>query len=166
MNEESLEFDLDLEPNEEHINRTQNRIQNLSSKVRQQAEETATERKAREEAEARAVNAEKRAEFLEAFNGVSAKFPAASEHRDAIQEKVMAGYSVEDAAVSVLNAEGKLTPSTETPMQTQETFGGSATTPPIQGETKSAAEMTQEERRALLIEADKRGEVEQALKSF
>lgn len=161
MNEESLELDLELDGNE-NINKSEERIKSLSSKVRDTAKERDTEREARETAEAKATAAEKRAEFLESFAGVSATQPNAVEFKDAIQEKVLAGYTVEDATAAVLVAEGKYTPPA-VEMSVEQAAGGSASNPPLQGAEKPVGEMSQEERRAQLIEADKRGEVSQIL---
>ena len=164
MSDQELELDLDLEE-EPNINRSEQRIKDLSSKVRNQAQETATEREARQQAETRAETAEKRAEFLESFAGVAAKFPNASEYKDAIQEKVLSGYSVEDAAVAVLNAEGKLLPQ-DTQTEPQSEIGGSASLPPLGGAEKPLDGLTSEEKRARLIEADQRGELAEALRRF
>lgn len=164
MSDQELELDLDLEE-EPNINRSEQRIKNLSSKVKEQAQETATEREAREKAETRADAAEKKAEFLESFAGVAAKFPNASEYREAIQEKVLSGYSVEDATVAVLNTEGKLLPQDQT-TEAESALGGSASMPPLGGEQKSTNDMTLDEKRAKLMEADQRGELAEALRGF
>lgn len=157
--DESLELDLDLN-DEPVVNKTEERIKNLSSKAKTFATERDEAKAAAEAAQARAEAAEKERDFFANFSKESVKYPAASEHMDAIKEKVMAGYSVEDATVSVLNAEGKLTPQAqEVPADTGTALGGSATTPPLSGESKPVGEMTQEERRAALIEADRRGEL-------
>lgn len=161
MNEESLELDLDLDGNE-NINKSEERIRNLSSKVRDTAKERDEAKAAQEMSEAARLAAEKKAEFLESFATVSATQPGAVEFKDAIQEKVLAGYTVEDATAAVLVAEGKYTPpAVETPVE--QAAGGSASNPPLQGAEKPVGEMSQEERRAQLIEADKRGEVSQIL---
>lgn len=162
---DELELDLDLEE-DPNINRTENRIKNLSSKVKETATERDQAKTAAEAAEARADAAEKKAEFLDAFTGLSGKYPNATEHREAIQEKVLAGYSVEDATVSVLNAEGKLMPQAETAPDMGSPLGGSATTPPISGEPRPTSDMTREEKRAALLEADKSGELADALRNF
>lgn len=162
MNDESLELDLGSDEDENLNNRAESRIKDLSSKVRDTAKERDTERQGREEAEAKASAAEKKAEFLESFATVSANQPNAVEFKDAIQEKVLAGYSIEDATAAVLVAEGKYTPP-PIEMSVEQAAGGSASNPPLQGAEKPVGEMSQEERRSQLIEADKRGEVAQIL---
>src|SRR3990167_6846125 len=97
-------------PEGEDINKTQERITTLSSKVKKTAEQRDAEAEARKEAEAKTVVAEQERDFFKGFSTVSTKYPAAPEYQDKIWEKVKGGYSVEDAAVSVLNAEGKLVP--------------------------------------------------------
>lgn len=159
-----LELDLDLETEEPNLNRTEERIRNLSSKVKANAQEAATEREAHAAAEARADAAEKKAEFLDSFTGLTSKYPNATEHRDAILEKVQAGYTVEDATVSVLNAEGKLMPQAEI-ASGESPLGGSAAISGLGGQ-KSVGEMTREEKRAALMEADSRGEIAEALRRF
>lgn len=159
--DESLELDLDLGEDENINNRSQERIKNLSSKVKEAAGERDAAKAAAEAAETGRLDAEKKLSFLESFSDVSTKHPGATEYREAIQEKVLSGYTVEDATVAVLAAEGKYTPpAVEVPAEN--VAGGSA---PIQltGENKTVAEMSQEERRAQLVEADKRGEISQIL---
>lgn len=162
---EEYDLDLDLNDDPQINNRAEQRIKDLSSKVREKAQETEAERKAREEAETRAAAAEKRAEFLESFSDVAAKYPGASDFKAQIEERVQKGYTVEDATVSVLNAEGKFAGSAqEAPLVpiTQDTAaGGSAVT--TFGDGRSASDMTREEKRALLEEADKNGELAQIL---
>lgn len=160
---EELELDLDLDE-DPNINRTEERIRKLSSKVKEQAGETATEREQRIVAEERAEKAEKRAEFLDGFTGLASKYPNATEHRDAIQEKVLAGYSIEDATVSVLAAEGQFVPQTQASPPTDSPLGGSAVTASLSGDQKSVPEMSREEKREALLEADKRGEIAEFLK--
>lgn len=158
------EFELDLNE-DENINRTEQRIKDLSSKAKTFAQERDDAKAAAEAAEARAASLEKEKEFYASFSTNIAKYPGAAEHTDAIKEKVLAGYSVEDATVSVLNAEGKLMPQAqiETYTAPEPAAGGSATTPPLAGPSTEASGMTQEERRAALLEADKRGELAQIL---
>lgn len=161
---EDLELDLDLE--DPNINRTEERIKKLSSTVRTVATER-DEANAKAETEATArLAAEKERDFYASFSTNTSKFPAASEHIDAIKEKVLAGYSVEDATVSVLNAEGKLMPQAEIAPNVDSGIGGSAATPSLNTADKPVGEMSREEKRTALLEADKRGEVAEALRSF
>lgn len=164
MNEDSLELDLELD-NENINNRAESRIKDLSSKVKEKSQIAEENAKKAEEADQRAQAAEKRAEFLESFTEVSSKHPEAAEYRDAIQEKVLAGYTMEDATVAVLAAEGKYTP----PAVEQEVVapvtagGGSASNPPLQGAEKPLTEMSRDDKRALLVEAEKSGELAKIL---
>lgn len=161
---EELDLDLDFQE-DQNINKTEERIRNLSSKVKEKAQETATEREARLAAEARAEAAEKTVAFLNDFSNMASKFPNAPEYREAIQEKVLAGYSVEDATVAVLNAEGKLMPQEQGPIAPIESpIGGSASMPPLTTGERSASDMSLDEKRAALMEADQRGELAQVIK--
>ena len=156
------EFELDLEGSED-INKTELRIKNLSSKVRDTATERDEAKKLAEEAEARAIAAEKKAEFLGSFTEVSAKYQGATEYREAIEAKVQAGYSVEDATVSVLNAEGKLTQPTQTAQPITAGGGSAATIIPGTSE-KSVQEMSQAERREALQDPERQAELEAILR--
>lgn len=159
------ELELDLEGSED-INKTELRIKNLSSKVRDASVERDVAKAAAEAADARALAAEKKVEFLGSFTDISAKYQGASEYRDAIEEKVQAGYSVEDATVSVLNAEGKLQPQTQQEASRPITSagGGSAATVLPDTGTKSVSEMTQAERREALLDPDRQAELESILR--
>ncbi len=112
------------------------------------------EAKARLEAETKASTLEKENSFLNSFTDVTAKFPTASEYKDKIKEKVMSGYSVDDATVAILHAEGKLTAPTA---PRENPAGGSAPNQIVQNPTKSPAEMSSGERWAALAEEEKRG---------
>lgn len=152
-----MDDNLDLDLGTEQINRADKRIQDLSSKVK----ETSTERDAAkakaETAEAARLSAEKERDFYASFSDTVAKFPAASEYKDKIKEKVMAGYTAEDATVAVLNAENKLVPPPPAPLEPA--GGGSAVNQLPTGGTKSVAEMNRDEKRQALIEAEKRGDI-------
>ncbi len=160
------EFELDLEGSED-INKTELRIKNLSSKVRETATERDEAKAATEVAEARAAAAEKKAEFLGSFTEVSSKYQGATEFRDAIEEKVLGGYSVEDATVSVLNANNRLIPQqqqVEAPRPITAGGGSAATMIPDNGLSKSVQEMTQAERREALTNPEIQGELESILR--
>lgn len=150
---DELELDLGSE-----INKTEQRITDLSSKVKTIAGERDTANAKVAEAEAARLTVEKERDFYSGFSDTVSKYPNASEHKDAIKEKVLAGYSVEDATVSVLNKEGKLTPRVEVVPQVP-AGGGSAINQPTNGAQKQVSEMTQAERRAALVEAEKRGDI-------
>ncbi len=160
---DELELDLDIQNDENLNNRANERITSLSSKVKETAKERDDAKAAAQAADEARQAAEKKMEFLESFTNVAAKYPNASEYREAIQEKVMSGYTVEDAAAAVLVAEGKYTPPAEVSAPIESPAGGSAATALPQGDGRSPYEMTQEERRQALLDADKRGEVAQAI---
>ena len=75
--------------------------------------------------------------------------------KEKIKEKVLAGYTVEDATVAVLASEGKLT----TPTETENVAGGSATNPPSSGGPNPLEEMTREEKREEILKAAERGDI-------
>lgn len=150
--------ELDLNT-DDTINRTQERIKDLSSKVKETSEaRDAANAKVETETAAR-LTAEKERDFYSSFSESVVKYPGASEYKDKIKEKVLAGYSTEDATVAVLNSEGKLTPSAP-PVQTPApAAGGSAVNQLPTGETKPVSEMTRDEKRQALFEAEKRGDI-------
>ena len=136
-----------ITPTPEPESRAQERITQLSEKVRLEAE-------GRTAAEAKALAAEKKAAFAEGYAEMLSSHPAAKEFKADIQAKVEAGSSVEDATYAVLGKAGKLgAPApAPTPIQSQQVAGGSAANSIPQG-VKSVAEMTQAERRAELEKA-------------
>lgn len=119
-------------------NRSEQRIKDLSDKYAKEAEG----RKA--EAEARA-KAEKEVEFYKGFTPLTAKYQAAGELQDKIKEKVMAGYDVEDATVSVLMREGKL----QNESRRESPIGGSAPNT-LRNADKEYSEMNSLEKREAL----------------
>jgi hypothetical protein len=146
---EDLDLDLNLDNEEQNINnnRAQKRFTDLSEKVKLTAQERDDLAKAKAEADVKAEKAEKERDFYKDFSTSSAKYPGATDYQDKILEKVKSGYTVEDATVSVLNAEGKLT----TPQAPRESPAGGSATNSMKGEgEKTIAEMTQAERRAIL----------------
>lgn len=164
--DENLELDLDQD-----ITREQKRLQNLSSKVAETSKERDEAKAALEEAKKAAETATKERDFYASFSQSIAKYPGATEYQDKIKEKVMNGYTVEDATVAVLNSEGKLqpqaaAPAPEAPAEAAQpaapapAAGGSAATAiPSGGATKSPTEMSLEEKRAALLEAEQRGDL-------
>lgn len=112
--------------------------------------------KEKAEVEARLASMEKETSFLNSFSDVTAKFPTASEYKDKIKEKVMSGYSVDDATVAILHSEGKLA---STPIQQGNVAGGSAPTQIVQGGNKPLAELKSNERWDMLREAERRGDI-------
>ena len=155
MAEENYDdLDLDLENLDKDIkktNKVEERIKDLSSKVRLTSEERDEKDKLLKERDTQVASLTKENQFLSSFTDLTAKYPNAHEYKDAIKEKVLLGYDPEDAAVAVLNKEGKLGV-TEAPIVPAESpVGGSATTVPTVGE-KAIADMTQEERKSALVE--------------
>jgi hypothetical protein len=122
------------------VSPAQERITQLSDKVKTVSEE-------KDKALADASAAEKRATFAEGFADVLGTQPAAKDHKDEIKAKVLAGLSVEDATFAVLGKAGKLGNAPIAPIPTTPA-GGSAATVPAQTGEKSIGDMTQAERRA------------------
>lgn len=131
------------------VNPVEARITDLSSKVKTASEE-------RDAALAKVAAAEKKAAFAEGFVDIVTEFPQAKDHKADIEAKVMAGYSPKDAAFAVLGAAGKLgAPKVErVPVA-----GGSASTSITAPAAKASGDMTQAERRAALIEAERKGDL-------
>ncbi len=159
MPEDELNLD-NLEAQADKKLEIKNRYQQLSDKVKltaQEKEEALAKVKA--EGEARTV-AEKERDFYKGFSTHASKYPSATEHQDKIWDKVKAGYDIEDAMVSVLNKEGKLTASA--PARPTNIEGGSAPTQMI-GD-KAPDQMTTAEKFAALQELDKSGELVKGLR--
>lgn len=134
---------------ESKVDKGKNRFQELSNKV-------AITSKERDEALEKANNAQKEVEFYSSFSDTTDKYPAAKEFKDQIKEKVLQGYSMEDAAVSILAKEGKFTPAAPV---VENPAGGSATNTPTSGEAKSLDEMSLEEKRAAVEQAIEKGDI-------
>lgn len=140
--------------NEELLSRKDKRIKSLSDKYELSEKEKGDLAKAKDEADAKVLAAQKDADFYKGFNTVASKYQGASEYQDKIREKVMAGYDVEDATVSVLNKEGKfVAPKAER----ESAAGGSANTSQTVSD-KTPQEMSQDERRAALLDMEAKGE--------
>lgn len=156
----SEELDLEQLDNEiESTNKVETRIKDLSSKVKLTAEERDAAKAKVAEALAQNTNLQKEVEFLNSFGDQLSKHPEASSFRDKIKEKVLKGYSVEDATISTLASEGKLTAS-QKEVQIDNIAGGSASVnQPITGGAKTTSQMTREEKRNALLEAEQRGDI-------
>ena len=152
--------ELDLEQLDKEIegeNRVEKRIKDLSEKVRLAAEERDAGKRKLEEESTRASGLQKEVEFLNSFGDQLSKHPDASPFRDKIKEKVLKGYSIEDATISTLASEGKLSPKE---VQMDNVAGGSAAVnQPITGVQKTVSEMSRDEKRAKLLEAEQRGDL-------
>lgn len=109
-----------------------------------------------QEAEAKVQSSQKEVEFYSSFSDSLGQYPQASAYKDTIREKVMAGYTVEDATISVLAKEGKLTQSD--PVR-QSPAGGSASNQIQQGGAKSIGDMTRDEKRQAILDAEKKGDI-------
>lgn len=157
--EEINDSELDFELEEEKKPRRDQRVDNALSEKQKAEELAAKESKAREKAEKEAEAARKDLEFYKNFNTVSSKYQGASEYQDQIREKAALGLSLDEAAMLVLTQEGKYTPPTAPVEPPPSPVGGSAATQLKAGGDKPIGEMTQEERRAELVEAEKRGDI-------
>ena len=154
------ELDLEQLDNEiEGESKVEKRIKDLSGKVRLTAEERDGFKAKADEESNRASGLQKEVEFLNSFGDQLTKYPEAVSFRDKIKEKVLKGYSIEDATISTLASEGKLTPK-EPVIDTSNVAGGSAAVnQPITGGQKTVFEMTRDEKRAKLFEAEQRGDI-------
>lgn len=157
MAEEELDLELDTQE-QDNINKVEKRIKSLSEKVKLTSEERDTLAKAKEEEANARANAEKERDFYKGFNKVSTKYPGANEYQDKILEKVNAGYDVEDATISILAKEGKFTPA-QPKTESEKVAGGSASTGITGKADKSPSEMSQDERRAQLMDLEAKGEL-------
>lgn len=153
---------LDLEQLDNQIendNKIEKRIKDLSEKVRLTSEERDAERTKLDEALKASSGLQKEVEFLNSFGNQLGKYPDASQFRDQIKEKVLKGYSIEDATVSTLASQGKLNPQREEITIDNVAGGSAAVNQPITGGQKTVTQMTRDERRNALLEAEKRGDL-------
>lgn len=139
-------------------NRSEERIKQLSGKVEMTAKERDEQAQLAKESAEKAATAEKERDFYKGFADEVAKNPAARDLQDEIKSKVMAGYSLEDATIASLAKAGKLQ-STAPVVERENPAGGSAATNAPQGGTKTVAEMSRDEKRAALLDAEKRGDL-------
>lgn len=141
------ELELELEDND-----VEKRIKDLSRKVKLTSEERDEKQRLLEERDAQLGTVSKERDFFKDFSGNIAKYPQATEYQDVIKEKVMSGYTVEDATIAVLAKEGKLTQAPTPTVPPANPAGGSAPTNVSSGE-KPIEEMSRDEKRAALMEA-------------
>jgi hypothetical protein len=153
--EEDTQEDVQLDDDVQE-SKVEKRIRQLSNKVKLTSKERDELVKAKKTLETERDSAKKEAEFYSAFSDTTDKYPAAKEYKNKIKEKVLGGYSVEDAAVAVLAKEGKLT-MPQSPKDNP--AGGSATNPPATGESKPLSEMSREEKRTEVLKAIDRGDI-------
>jgi len=154
---------LDLEQLDNEIekeSKVEKRIKDLSEKVRLTAEERDAEKRKLEEFTSQNSNLQRERDFYASFSDVVSTNPAAKDHKDDILAKVKGGYSVEDATFAVLGKAGKLGVQPQPQPVIESPAGGSAAVnQPIAGGQKTVSEMTREEKRNALIEAEKRGDI-------
>lgn len=153
MDEQKLD---ELQADINNKNTVEERFINLNRGKKEAEAKAETLAKEKSEVEAKLAQMEKDTSFLNSFSDVTAKFPSASEYKDKIREKVMTGYSVDDATISILHAEGKLN---ATPVQQGNVAGGSATNQITQSGSKTIKEMSSSERWDALKEAEKKGDI-------
>lgn len=159
------ELDLNLEDldqidqNAEQKLQVKNRFQQLSEKVKTEAQgREEAETKFKVEAEGKA-QAEKERDFFKNFSQLSSKYPSATSYQDQILAKVNSGYDVEDATLAILAKEGKLgvtnMPITES--RPDNITGGSASTIINETGDKRPEEMSTDEKRNALLQMEKEG---------
>src|SRR3990167_965157 len=155
---EEDELDLELEEDkQDSINKVEKRIKSLSEKVKLTSEERDELKGLNDSLTAEKHTLSKERDFYKGFNQVSTKYPGASEYQDKILEKVNAGYDVEDATISILAKEGKFNP-TQPKAEEEKVAGGSASIAMKGGEDKTPEKMSQDERRAALLDFEAKGE--------
>lgn len=133
------------------------RIKQLSEKVENTSKERDELAKLKGEEETKRIAAEKERDFYQGFATTLGKYPKASEHQEEIKSKVLSGYSMEDAAVAVLVGAGKFSLPQAT-IQPQQVLGGSGSTVLPNTGTKPVSEMSRDEKREALLEAQARGD--------
>lgn len=133
------------------------RIKDLSGKVKTEAEGRETERLGREAAETKTLEVERERDFYSGFADIVSTNPQAKDHKEDILAKVKSGYTVEDATFAVLGKAGKLG---QAIVESQPiAAGGSASTGLSGGGSKPLHEMSRDEKRAELLAAEKRGDI-------
>jgi len=152
---------LDLESTEEQekTNKVEKRIKDLSEKVKLTSTERDDLKASKDALELEKAAALKDVDFFKNFSTLTTKYPGSSEYQEKIREKVLSGYDVEDATISILAKEGKFTPQAQTTQSKKSPTGGSAPTTLKAGFDKPLGEMTQDEKRNLLMEREKEGDI-------
>src|SRR3990167_3350457 len=159
--ENELDLDLDnIEAQEEKKLLVKDRFAKLSSEFYQtKKEKDEVEVKLKTEAEAK-LQAEKERDFYKSFSQISSKHPEATNYQDQILERVNKGMDTEEATVAVLYKEGKLN-IPETKVDVGNIAGGSAPNTP--GVEKEYHDMSLEEKRDVMLDLEKTGELERVL---
>ena len=152
---------LDLEDSEsvERQNKVEKRIKDLSEKVKLTSEERDEKERLLQEQAKQNESLKKENDFLNSFGDAMAKYPNAVAYKDKIKEKVLKGYSMDDAINSTLISEGKYNPPLKPEVPPENPAGGSAATQHTLGGEKPISELTREEKRAKLLEAEQRGDI-------
>ena len=150
---EQLDSDIDKD------NKVEKRIKDLSEKVRFTSEERDEQKKLLGERDKKIAELERDNAFNSGFVDILSAHSSAKDHKDEIREKVLKGYSVEDATLAVLGKAGKLGQPQTPPSKPDNPAGGSAVTQPITGTQKSVNELSREEKRQQLLEAEARGDI-------
>ena len=151
---------LDLEQLDNEIekeSKVEKRIKDLSEKVRLTAEERDAEKHKLDEFTSKNSELQRERDFYASFSDVVSTNPAAKDHKEDILAKVKSGYTVEDATFAVLGKAGKLS---QPEVAVESPAGGAAAVnQPITGASKKISEMSRDEKRNALVEAEKRGEI-------
>ena len=154
--------ELDLEQLDTEIdkeNKVEKRIKDLSEKVRLTSEERDEQKHRLEESVKKIADLEKENVFNTGFVDILANHSAAKDHKDEIKAKVLAGYSVEDAAYAVLGKIGKLGQPIQSALPKENPAGGSAVNQPTIGGEKKINELSRDEKRAKLLDLEARGDI-------
>ena len=152
--------ELDLEQLDNQIekeNKVEKRIKDLSEKVRLTAEERDAEKRKLEEFTFKTTDLQRERDFYASFADILSTNPMAKDHKEDILTKVKSGYTVEDATFAVLGKAGKL--GQPQPIVDSPIGGSAAVNQPITGGSKKTSEMTRDEKRNALLEAERRGEI-------
>ena len=157
--EELLDLESSATEEQEKITKAEKRYKDLSEKVRLTATQNDELKASKDALELEKAAALKDVDFFKNFSTLATKYPGSGDYQDKIREKVMSGYDVEDATISILAKEGKFTPQAQTTQSKKSPTGGSAPTTLKAGFDKPLGEMTQDEKRALLMEREKEGDI-------
>lgn len=162
----NLDFD-NIEANSERKLKAKNRFEQLSEKVITTSKERDDAAAKANAAETARLNAEKERDFYKDFSANVSKYPNAGSYQDKILEKVKAGYSTEDAMVSVLAKEGKLNSMQEN--QVPASYGSApivegGSSPTVLPGNKQASDMSAADRLNALKEAEQSGDLQSLLR--
>lgn len=152
------EFDLDLGQEDERVNKVEKRIKDLSNKVELTAKERDELAQTKQALEQEKASLTKEVDFFKNFTPLTSKYQGATEFQDKIREKVLAGYDIEDATISVLTREGKFQGAPAPEIRESPAGGSAVNTIKAEG-PKPLNEMSREEMKAALLEAEKKGDL-------